>query len=124
MNTTVTFLDFETKQNYLRLQNRFAAQDVRNPPGENTYENPVKDFNIIVKTVNEVTLEEEYIELFFLKDFLYPKIDTMAKRFIHFFKKELDVKLILDPKQIELFAKKYYEKVTIITVPLKSKIVL
>ena len=48
----------------------------------------------------------------------------MAKRFIHFFKKELDVKLILDPKQIELFAKKYYEKVTIITVPLKSKIVL
>lgn len=114
MNTTVTFLDFETKQNYLRLQNRFATQDVRNPPGENTYENPVKDFNIIVKTVNEVTLEEEYIELFFLKDFLYPKIDTMAKRFIHFFKKELDAKLILDPKKIELFAKKYYEKITIV----------
>lgn len=114
MNSTVTFLNFETKQNYLKLQNNFAAQAMGNPPGENTYENPVKDFSIMVKTVNDATLEEDYLELFFLKDFLYPQIDTMAKRFIQFFKKELHVKLILDPKQIELFAKKYYEKVTIV----------
>lgn len=105
MDIAITFKDFKTEDHFLKLQNQFARYDVRNIPNEDNYQKVVKtDFKIIYKSVNSLTYNEEYIEFSFLNDFLFPKINKLAKRYINAFKKNLKDNLVIEKEKIKVLA--------------------
>jgi hypothetical protein len=115
MNIKVTLLDFATPENYLKLQNNFASQDTRFHPDYDLYKKPFPgDFDIIIKTINDVTLEEHYNKRSFFTHFLYPQIETMYYSFVEHFNKELYDKAILEKNKIELSAKNYHKKILVV----------
>jgi len=112
MDIPITFLDFKTKENYLALQNKYAGWCERNPPNNETYSNVVKtDFSIIYKTKNMLTNEDDYIEYYFIKDFLNVKIPLFAKRYIVFFKKHIEDLLLLEKDRIIAYSKIQLKKI-------------
>ncbi|SNR68689.1 hypothetical protein SAMN06265371_108218 [Lutibacter agarilyticus] len=112
MDIPITFLDFKTEENYLALQNKYAGWCDRNPPNEVAYLNVVKtDFSINYKTKNLLTDKEDYIEWYFIKDFLNVKIPLFAKRYIVFFKKHIESELLLEKERIIAYSKIQLKKI-------------
>ncbi|MHB1106987.1 MAG: hypothetical protein ACYCZ2_11545 [Lutibacter sp.] len=111
MDIPITFLDFKTEENYLKLQNKFSRLGKENNLPEDDYQKVVKDdFTIIYKSINPVTYLEDYKTLSFDNDFLFPKIYKLAKGFINWFKIDLEEKLFIDEEKIELYAKLQMKK--------------
>lgn len=105
MDIPISFRDFKTKENYLTLQNKFSGWDCRKPTGVNNYTKVIeKDFSITYKTINLFTEDDDYQEMFFIKDFLLIKIQHLAKQYILFFKRYIEDKLLLDKEKIKLFS--------------------
>lgn len=112
MDTLLTFKDFQTKERYLAIQNKFAIQDLReNPYIADVYTDVVDhDFEITIKEVNPITYEEEYMTKSFYIDFLFPAIDNMSKGYLLCLTKQLKNPVFLDNEKIRLYATKEKDK--------------
>lgn len=105
MDILITFLDFKTEENYLRLQNKFARFGEKNNIIEDDYEKVIKeDFTIIYKCINPGTDLEDYIELSFNNNFLFPKINKLASDYINWFKNYLEKNLYIEEEKIKPLA--------------------
>ena len=108
MIKNIYFKTFTNKKEYLTQQSDFLNSDSRFP-FHRPLEEPIKeDFEIVNIIYNEVENEDNYEIIYFLKDYLYPQIDKMAKRYINFFKRKEEGFLDND-KSIKL-AKSHIEK--------------
>jgi hypothetical protein len=105
MDIQITFKDFKTEEKYLALQNKFARHSELNNTTEDDFIKVIKqDFQINYKTVNPITYEEDYIYLSFYNDFLIPRIQKLAKRFIDFFNHKLEEKVIIEREKIKAYS--------------------
>ncbi len=121
MNTSITFQDFASELNYLKLQNRFAFYDTRSVPNEDTYTKVIKkDFEIIYKDVNHITYEEDYFNKSFYKDFLFPSINNLASKYIDEVKRRLEKPDLMGRENVRLFSKSQQDKLNSIALDLTN----
>ena len=104
----LTFGNFANTERIIELQNTFlnACEKSKN----STDSIIERDFTILSKVHNSLADNEEFIEIYFQKDFLKHNIKTLSQRFVKFFIAEIDKRTILREDDIKIFAKKYQTK--------------
>ena len=106
MIITVKFGDFSNEKKYLALQNKFKGYDEKYINEDDYYKKVTKsDFEITLKSVDLITYQEDYNEVWFVKGFLSYKIQKLAKIYINNFKRYIKDNLFLDKDKTKLFAK-------------------
>jgi len=111
MNKGITFKDFLSKCEYLKLQDGFLRSDERSvvEPKDiltNTFK---EEFTIIFKTTDDITFKERYEKVGFYKDFILPKVILLSDNYINSFKNKLNRDLITEKEKIELLGRNELE---------------
>ncbi|RRQ49809.1 hypothetical protein DZC72_04250 [Maribacter algicola] len=108
MTPSLTFKDFTESDRFLKIQNTFALDHVHSNPTESPYKEVLKqDFEITRENYNPLNNEQFYEDVSFYRDFLFPEIDNLPKKFISFFKNKLEKDLVIKPDDIKDVAQFY-----------------
>lgn len=101
-HTILRFQDFISENNYAALQYKFASYDEKyNGLLESKFDNFIENDFVVIYKIDQ----ENFSELSFYNDFLFPKIDELAKLTIHKIQKKLKVDFQYDKVKTELFIK-------------------
>lgn len=111
MNIGVSFPDFSTESNFLNLQNKFNLYDNRNNFNDNLASILEEDFFIIYETYDEQNIVD-YQTIFFLKDFLLPKINILASDYINLFTNRLTTEFLYKTDEREKYISVCYKKIS------------
>lgn len=102
LHTSLKFQDFISESNYAALQYKFASYDEKyNGLLESKFDNFIENDFVITYKLND----EIFSELSFYNDFLFPKIDELAKSTINKIQQKLNADFQYDKLKTELFIK-------------------
>ena len=107
--TRIKYTDFSSKEAYLKLQEYFGGFDDRRNYSQ--INEPLDNFEILLKTRDEFDFEDNYINKEFQKDFLEPGIALMRDRYFEDFKRAMVIKSIFTKEQRSEFLKLYRTKI-------------